>query len=140
MKKAAFVAALLFPALAATAEQPRNLTQGSSGAGVRGKYIVEQVAMCVECHTPRDENGRLMRTRYLEGAPVPVKAPPFARISWALRAPAIAGLPGYTVEQGIRLLTDGVTADGRHPSAPMPSFRLTRADAEAVVAYLKSLQ
>jgi mono/diheme cytochrome c family protein len=140
MKKAAFVATLLFPALAATAEQPQNLTRGGSGPGVRGKYIVEQVAMCVECHTPRDDNGRLLRNRYLEGAPVPVKAPPFPKISWALRAPAIAGLPGYTAEQGIRLLTKGVTADGRYPSAPMPSFRLTRADAEAVVAYLKSLQ
>lgn len=137
MNKAVLVGAALFPALAAIAQPPQIPATGNLG---RGKYIVEQVAMCIECHTPRDENGRLMRSRYLEGAAVPVKAPPFPRITWALRAPAIAGLPGYTVDQGIRLLTDGVTADGRRPSAPMPAFRLTRADAEAVVAYLKSLQ
>jgi mono/diheme cytochrome c family protein len=136
MKKTVLIGTALFPALAAIAQPPQISAPGKLD---RGKYIVEQVAMCVECHTPRDENGRLMKGRYLEGAPVPVKAPAFPRISWALRAPAIAGLPGYTVAQGVRLLTDGLTADGRHPSAPMPPFRLTRTDAEAVVAYLKSL-
>jgi mono/diheme cytochrome c family protein len=138
MKMAVLIATVLFPAVAAA--QPRPPVAAADGGLGRGKYIVEQVAMCVECHTPRDENGRLLRNRYLEGAPVPVKAPPFSGINWALRAPAIAGLPGYTVNQAIRLLTEGLTADGRHPSAPMPAFRFTRADAEAVVAYLKSLQ
>jgi mono/diheme cytochrome c family protein len=106
----------------------------------RGKYFVERVAMCVECHTPRDGSGRLLRGKYLKGAPVPVKSPPYAQMKWALRAPAIAGLPGYTAEQGVRLLTEGITADGRRPDPPMPPFQFTRADAEAIVAYLKSLE
>ncbi len=106
----------------------------------RGKYFVEDVAMCVECHTPRDSTGRLLREKYLEGAPVPVQSPPFANMKWAARAPAIAGLPGYTSQQGLRLLTEGITANGRRPDPPMPQFRFNRADAEAIVAYLKSLQ
>ena len=106
----------------------------------RGKYIVDQVALCVECHTPRDENGSLKVSDYLRGAPIPVKSPPYPQMKWALKAPAIAGLPGYTEEQSIRLLMDGLTRDGRKPDPPMPQFRLNRSDAEAVVAYLKSLR
>jgi len=106
----------------------------------QGKYIVEDLAMCVECHTPRDESGNLIRDEYLNGAPVPVKAPPYPQINWAVKAPAIAGLIGYTNDQGVRLLTSGVTRDGRVPNPPMPPFRMSVRDAEAVVAYLKSLQ
>jgi mono/diheme cytochrome c family protein len=36
----------------------------------RGQYIVEGVAACGDCHTPRDENGVSDRTRWLKGAPV----------------------------------------------------------------------
>lgn len=105
----------------------------------RGRYLVERVAMCVQCHTPRSQTGELLGTRYLQGAPVPVSAPPNFRIDWAYKAPAIAGLPGYTIQEGIKLLMEGVTPDGRIPRAPMPKFRLTRGDAEAIVTYLKSL-
>jgi mono/diheme cytochrome c family protein len=112
----------------------------AAGASIeRGKYLVEQVAMCVECHTPRDQSGQLIRAEYLRGAPVPVKAPPYPNLKWAIKAPAIAGLPGYNKGQGVRLLTEGITASGKVPDPPMPRFRLTPADAEAVVAYLKSL-
>jgi hypothetical protein len=117
--------------------------RGESAAGdvsvERDKYIVEQVAMCGECRTPRDQSGRLIRAEYLRGAPVPVKAPPYPNMKWAIKAPTIAGLPGYSKEQGVRLLTEGVSANGGFPDPPMPRFRLTAADAEAVVAYLKSL-
>lgn len=129
---------ILFAATTAFAQTNEKLDR--RGEIARGKYFVEQAAMCVECHTPRDGSGRLLRDKYLEGAPVPVKSPPYANFKWAIRAPAIAGLPGYTVEQGVRLLTEGITADNRRPDPPMPRFRFSRADAEAIVAYLKSLQ
>ena len=118
----------------------RNNKAGNIEDGIsRGKYLVERVAMCIQCHTPRNQTGELLETRYLQGGPVPVSAPPNFRIDWAYKAPAIAGLPGYTIQDGIKLLTEGITPDGRVPKAPMPKFRLTRADAEAVVTYLKSL-
>ena len=118
----------------------RNDKAGNIEDGIsRGKYLVERVAMCVQCHTPRNQTGELLETRYVQGGPVPVSAPPNFRIDWAYKAPAIAGLPGYTIQDGIKLLTEGITPDGRVPKAPMPKFRLTRADAEAVVTYLKSL-
>ncbi|HEY1374538.1 MAG TPA: cytochrome c [Candidatus Binatia bacterium] len=106
----------------------------------RGKYIVDGVAKCVECHTPRDEDGNLLESEYLRGAPIPVDSPPYPNLHWAAKAPNIAGLPGYTDEEGVRLLTEGVNRNGSAPNPPMPQFRMTREDARAVVAYLKSLE
>ena len=104
----------------------------------RGRYLVHHVAMCVQCHTPRDANGALDQTRLLKGAPVPVPSP-FPTQPWAVSAPAIAGLPGFSDEDEITLLTTGRRLGNPAPKPPMPPFRLTREDAEAVVAYLRSL-
>ncbi len=106
----------------------------------QGKYIVDHVAMCPQCHTARHAAGELQMNKYLLGAPVPVEAPSFPRGRGAIKAPAIAGLNGYTEEQAVRLLMEGITADGRQPNPPMPRYRMNRRDAEAVTAYLKSLR
>lgn len=37
----------------------------------RGRYLVEAVAHCAECHTPRDALGGLDRSRWMAGAPNP---------------------------------------------------------------------
>jgi mono/diheme cytochrome c family protein len=104
-----------------------------------GSYLVNRVAMCVECHTPRDANGDLDRARLLRGAPIPVRSP-FPNQTWAFAAPAIAGLPGWTNEDATALLTTGRRLNGYMPKRPMPTFRLSREDAEAVIAYLRSLR
>jgi mono/diheme cytochrome c family protein len=140
MKQKLLIAVTLLFAASVFAQNSRDRDSQPARETERGKYFVEQVAMCVQCHTPRDASGRLLREKYLGGAPVPVKSPPYTNTKWAVRAPAIAGLPGYTSEQGIRLLTEGITADGRRPDPPMPPFRFTRGDASVIVAYLKSLQ
>ena len=104
----------------------------------RGQYLVEHVAMCVQCHTPRNAQGELDRTRLLQGAPIPVPTP-FPMAQWAFEAPKIAGLPGWIAEDAVRLLQTGRSAQGYVPRPPMPPFRMTQEDAAAVVAYLKSL-
>lgn len=101
----------------------------------RGRYLAEQVAMCVHCHTPHDEKGALIRTRLFQGAPILVRSP-FPGQPWASRAPHLAGLPGWTDEDAVHLLMTG----RRLPRPPMPPYRLSREDAEAVVAYLRSLR
>ncbi len=106
----------------------------------RGKYIVDGVAKCAECHTPRDEEGKLLESEYLRGAAISVDAPPYPNLHWATKAPNIAGLPGYADEEGVRLLTKGINRNGSAPNPPMPQYRMTREDARAVVAYLKSLE
>jgi mono/diheme cytochrome c family protein len=105
-----------------------------------GKYLVLHVAMCVQCHTPRNEQGELEQSRLLQGASVPIESP-FPSQPWAFEAPKIAGLPGgWTETDLIQLLQTGKGPSGNSPRPPMPSFRMTREDAAAVAAYLKSLQ
>lgn len=104
----------------------------------RGRYITHDVAMCVQCHTPRDADGNLIENQLFHGAPLLVKSP-FPNWDWAVRAPHVAGLPGLTDEQVIRLLRTGRAPDRDPPRPPMPSFRMTQEDAAAVVSYLRSL-
>ncbi len=56
-------------------------------------------------------------------------------------APKIAGLPnGFTADDTVHFLMTGERPQGRPaPLPPMPAYRLERADAEAVTAYLRSL-
>jgi mono/diheme cytochrome c family protein len=68
---------------------------------------------------------------------MPVRGPSWST-SWAYSAPALAGLPGFTDEQIIQLLTRGRAGDRPVPMAPMPPFRMTPQDAAAVVAYLRT--
>jgi mono/diheme cytochrome c family protein len=103
----------------------------------RGEYLTHSVAMCVECHSPRDQRGNIIRSEEFQGGPNLVSAPYWGP-DWASREPAIAGLPGFTDEQVIALLMTGKATDRDPPKKPMPPFRLNREDAEAIVAYLRT--
>jgi len=138
----AVAAFLLFIAVGpklTTAQDTKQAKDSGNGSQIdRGKYIVVGVAACGNCHTPRKDNGELDYSQWLAGAPVPyLPARPAA--DWPLRAPRIAGLPPMPDAQMITLLTTGISDSGKPLRLPMPSFRMTRADAEAVLAYLKSL-
>jgi cytochrome c553 len=105
----------------------------------RGKYLVEQVTMCGDCHTPRDATGQPIAALALHGAAIgfrPIHPMPFAE-----QAPALAGLPAhYTPAQFATFLQTGRKPDGSLPFPPMPPYRLSKEDAWAVVDYLKSLK
>jgi mono/diheme cytochrome c family protein len=113
-------------------------TKGTPGDVARGKYLVEKVAMCGECHTPRQSNGALDQSRALEGAPV-ILRPASANPNWPLTAPRIGGTPPASDADIVKLLTTGIWTNGEPLRFPMMPFRMTEEDARAVVAYLKSL-
>jgi mono/diheme cytochrome c family protein len=103
-----------------------------------GKYLVEAVAMCGQCHTPRDSSGNPDPSRWLQGGPLPwMPAQPDS--NWPLNAPRIGGTPPASDADMIKLLTTGIWTTGNRLRYPMPQFRMNQSDAEAVVAYLKSL-
>ena len=104
----------------------------------RGKYIVEDVAHCERCHTPRDERGNADRARWLMGGPVQIR-PTYPAPDWAAVAPPLAGQPPGTDAEVVKLLTTGIWKTGEPPKPPMLQFHMTEADARAVLAYLKSL-
>ena len=104
----------------------------------RGRYLVEEVAKCAECHTPRNALGELDHEAWLQGAPIwimPVQPIP----NWADRAPALAGFPSFTEEEGERVLEKGIGPEGETLRPPMHIYHMSHADARAIIAYLKSL-
>lgn len=105
----------------------------------RGRYLTHDVAMCVQCHTPRDRRGALIESEEFRGAPNPLPAP-FPGIPWALRSVNIRGLGDLPEEAVLRILTTGIGRQGKPPDPPMPRFRMSQADAQAIVAYLRSLR
>jgi hypothetical protein len=104
----------------------------------RGRYLVEQIAKCPECHTPRKPDGELDSAAWLRGAPIWIR--PVAPIpNWADRAPALAGLPSFTEAQAEKVLEDGTGPNGEELRPPMHIYHMAPVDARAIVAYLKSL-
>jgi mono/diheme cytochrome c family protein len=141
---AALVAAVLavcFFALLTFAAAGRGRQQRSQPANAdveRGRYLVEDVAMCWECHTPRDEKGNIQRGAWLQGAAIWI-TPTKPIQNWADYAPALAGLPSFTEEEMERVLEKGIGPEGEVLRPPMHLYHMAPADARAIIAYLKSL-
>jgi hypothetical protein len=137
----ALVIASWWSAAAQAPEAPplsRNVVNVGKGNVERGRYLAERVAMCVECHSERDDSGTIIADRKYLGGQVPA-GPAWAR-EWANRAPRNAGLPGYDDAAALRLLMQGAIArDGRQLQPPMPRFRMTAEDAADVIAFMRSL-
>lgn len=95
--------------------------------------------MCGQCHTPNDPGGNPDRRRWLQGGSVPFQ-PSKPDPNWPINAPRIGGTPlPASDDDMVKLLTTGVWTTGSQLRPPMPQFRMEKGDAEAVVAYLKSL-
>jgi Cytochrome c len=133
----ALSALILFPAPSYTQERGPSPGGEPSADVARGKYLVENIAMCGQCHTPRDENGVLVRSRWLQGAAVPW-TPAQPQPKWPLLAPRIGGIPPASDADMIKLLTTGIWTSGKTLDFPMMPFRMSEADAKAVIAYLKT--
>jgi mono/diheme cytochrome c family protein len=104
----------------------------------RGRYLVEEVAKCPECHTPRKPDGELDGAAWLRGSPIWIR--PVAPIpNWADTAPALAGLPSFTDAQVEKVLEDGTGPNGEPLRPPMHIYHLSPPDARAIAAYLRSM-
>ena len=118
---------------------PPLVSGADSKAVTRGKYLVEQLGQCADCHTPRNDKGELDRNRWLQGAMLDFKpAQPIP--NWAPASASIAGLPRWSEAQAIKFFETGIDPDGKSPRPPMPAYKLSHEDAAAIVAYLKSLK
>ena len=108
----------------------------------RGKYLVT-ISGCSDCHTPGALLGNPDTTRLLGGADVGFGIPGVGVFVGSNLTPdKETGLGGWTSEQIIAAITTGKRPDGRVLSGVMPwqeLSQLTGADAQAIVAYLKSI-
>src|SRR6201986_5455325 len=96
---------------AAAAQKAAAQAAPSQSNVERGRYLVEDVAMCEECHTPRDSSGNIDESRRLQGAPIWISSVRY-NPNWAMNAPPLGGVGGYTDEQGEDVLEKGVGPNG----------------------------
>lgn len=103
---------------------------------VRGRYLVEALAHCGECHTPRNALGGMEADRWMAGAPnpsgrgtIPNITP--AKLTW--NASEIA----YYLETGF---TPDFDSAGGHMAAVISNMaKLPPEDRAAIAAYVKAL-
>jgi hypothetical protein len=104
----------------------------------RGRYLTHEVAMCVQCHSPRDASGQIIESQEFRGAPMPLRSP-YPGAEFALRAPDLRSLASHSEDAVVRLLETGIARDGGRPQLPMPPFRMNHEDAQSIAMYLRSL-
>jgi mono/diheme cytochrome c family protein len=105
--------------------------------------LVDEVAKCGNCHTPRKAAGQLDEEKRLKGAPLDSSS--ICEIkNGAKIAPDLTSsgrLFSKWGERGlVKYLETGLNADGATAQPPMPIYKLRPHDAEAIVAYLKTLK
>ncbi|KIN60958.1 Diheme cytochrome c-type [Sulfitobacter noctilucae] len=102
----------------------------------RGRYLVEALAHCGECHTPRNALGGLERTAWLTGAPNPSGKGRIPDITPAALEWSEADLV-YYFESG---LTPDYDSVGGSMAAVIDNLaQLPESDRTAIAAYLKAL-
>lgn len=109
----------------------------------RGKYLVDEVARCSMCHTPHDDSGKPDMAQYLKGGPLSIQ-PVQAAERWHKATPDITSTSRIWQRWGddafVKFLETATAPSGRGVGAPMPSYKLSHEDAQAIKDYLKSLK
>ncbi|MHA6262006.1 c-type cytochrome [Arenibacterium sp. CAU 1754] len=103
---------------------------------LRGRYLVEALGHCGECHTPRDVLGGLEYDKWLQGAPNPTgkgRIPGIAPGTLLWSAADIA----YYLETGFTPDYDSAGGEMAHVVANLA--HLTGQDRAAIAAYLKAI-
>jgi len=140
--KAMSIRAFGFVAAALIAALPAVGARAADAQTERGKYLVE-ISGCSDCHTPGSFLGHPDMARYLGGSDVGFSLPGAGVFVGPNLTPDKAtGLGNWTEQEIVTAFTKGVRPDGRILAPVMPwqgLSRLTKADALAIAAYLKSL-
>ncbi|MDD9936019.1 MAG: hypothetical protein OXT09_20575 [Myxococcales bacterium] len=113
----------------------------------RGEYLVRHLSGCVECHSPRLPSGQFDESRLLSGVVNLDDLDPGDPQRGAIHArnltpDARTGLGAWSDAEIKDAFQHGMARDGRVLHWSMPYFiyhEMTEPDADAVVAYLRSL-
>lgn len=106
----------------------------------RGRYLVEALGHCAECHTPRNAFGAMDRDRNfagVRGGPDGQNAPNIT--------PDPSGIGSWSIDDIVTLLKDGQTPDFDYVGSGMgevvnnSTSKLGEDDLRAIAVYLKSL-
>ena len=106
-----------------------------------GRYLVETIAGCGNCHTPHLPDGSLDPSLSLAGAFV-IEEPVFKAYARNITPDMETGIGSWSEDDIVKALREAVRPDGRVLGPPM-SFhfynKLSDTDAHAIAAYLKTV-
>ena len=128
----AMLVAMLAAPLAADAETPLE----------RGKYLMNSIVACGNCHTPKDSSGVPIANMELAGGFV-IKAPPFDAVMPNITPDKETGIGNWTNQQIVDAIRMGKRPDGTIIGPPMPIafYRdMSDSDVNALVAWLRAIK
>lgn len=141
MRAAAFaLASLLLAATAPTQSQAQTQSQPQT-ALQRGKYLVETIAGCGNCHTPQGPTGPLPG-KTLAGGNVIEDNPAFTAVASNITPDKATGIGSWTDDQIVLAIREGKRPDGSLIGPPMPIALycgISDTDVRAMVAYLRTV-
>jgi mono/diheme cytochrome c family protein len=113
----------------------------------RGKYLVNTIMACGNCHTPKDSDGKPILERELSGG-LTFTIPPFNGIAANITPDRETGIGDWSDDDIKRALTHGARpANARLPGVPLAAVMaagffkaLLPEDQTAIVAYLRSVK
>jgi mono/diheme cytochrome c family protein len=120
-----------------------------TGAAVveRGRYLVEHVAGCGDCHSPRRADRSVDRTRWLAGVDCFYDVAPDDPAAGCISSRNLTNHETGLKNRSDRAIKDmfmrGVRPDGSalHPFMPYAAFgNMRESDADAIVAYLRTVE
>jgi mono/diheme cytochrome c family protein len=133
----------LLMAIGFTAVAAAATTFGQEATLERGKYLVEEVGRCQECHTPRTETGEFDRTHWMKSVTLIGVPPAPAPAGWHQKSPDLTSTSALWTRWGqdgfSKFLQTAKNPRGGKAGPPMPAYMLKTEDADAIAAYLKSL-
>lgn len=109
----------------------------------RGRYLVETIAGCGNCHTPKTSDGVPIADMNLAGAFVIEEPGLFIAYAPNITMDVETGLGDWSDADLIRAIREGFRPDGTliGPPMPTPFYRdMSDRDVRAIVAYLRTVQ
>ncbi|MEA2871515.1 MAG: hypothetical protein QOH67_1491 [Hyphomicrobiales bacterium] len=112
----------------------------------RGRYLVNTIMACGNCHTPKDSMGVPIQSKDLSGG-LSFNTPNFAGIASNITPDPETGIGSWSDGDIKRAIMEGVRPAGaRLPGVPLSDVMpfhfykaLTPSDADAIVAYLRAM-
>jgi mono/diheme cytochrome c family protein len=111
----------------------------SKSTVARGEYLINAVAGCGHCHTPRT-GATLDKSRWLAGG-TEFKSPAGTNYSRNLTPDNATGLGKWTEKQFVGAMRKGLSPTRGELMPPMPLYdRITTQDLHAMWAYLRTVK
>ena len=106
----------------------------------RGKYLMEGIVACGNCHMARGDKGELLFDKGLSGGML-FDEPPFKAYAANITPDRETGIGNWTDAQVAKAIREGVRPDKSiiGPPMPIPYYRnISDADLAAIIAYLRA--